>query len=386
MTWMHWTMTLRRALLLLLAGFASACTVDPAVAPQAGPAPEITDERELIVLTTPPADRLIAQAAARGYVLRTVYPLSELGDELVVFQIRPGLSIAEAIEEIETDVPGVTAGAHHLYRLQATTPGDRDYAAPMMRWPETGCTAVQKIGMIDAGVSGTHSGLTGGRITQRRFVAGDEPPSTDHGSLMADLLIGPGRLNGGVLYSANVVDPARGEGDAAGVVSILRAVDWMQANEVTVVNVSLAGPRNKLMNRALGRAASDGMVFVAAAGNLGPDAPPQFPAAFPFVVAVTAVDQDRAVYAQAVRGGHIDVAAPGVDILIQSEGRLRVKSGTSVAAPFVTAALAANPLLQTMSIETAKRELQDRAVDLGSPGHDPVFGAGLVLAPEGCLG
>jgi len=385
MNWVHWIRKLCGALALLLTGFAGACTADQTIAPQAGPRPEVTDTRELIVLTTPPADRLVARAEAMGYFLRTIYPLGELGDELVVFQIPLGLTIAEAIKEIEADIPGVTAGAHHVYRLQTTKPNDRDYAGQMMNWPGAGCAAVQKIGIIDAGVPASHPGLIGGRITQRRFVAGNQPPATDHGSLMADLLIGPGRLEGGVLYSANVVDPTQGDGDAAGVVSILRAVNWMRTNDVAVVNISLAGPRNKLMNRALSRAASDGVVFVAAAGNSGPDAPPQYPAAFPFVVAVTAIDQDRAVYTQAVRGGHIDVAAPGVDILIQSEGRWKIKSGTSVAAPFVTAALAANPSLKDIGIETARRELQGRAIDLGTPGHDPVFGAGLVLAPEGCL-
>ncbi|MEM6622784.1 MAG: S8 family serine peptidase [Pseudomonadota bacterium] len=383
---MPWATKLSRALVLLLAGFATACTADPSADPGQAAGPEVTDPRELIVLTAPPTDLLIARAQARGYVLRTVYPLDELGDELVVFQIPPGLTIAQAIAEIEADVPGVTAGAHHVYYLQASTPADRNYAGPLMRWPETGCRAMQRIGIIDAGVAASHPALIAGRITQERFVAGDQPPVTDHGSLMADLLIGPGRLADAALFSANVVDPAQGDGDAAGVVSILRAVDWMRLNDVALVNISLAGPRNKLMNRALGRAASDGMVFVAAAGNSGPGAPPQFPAAFAFVLAVTAIDQDQAVYAQAVRGDHIDVAAPGVDILVPSAGGLKIKSGTSVAAPFVTAALAADPQLANTSIERARRDLRARAMDLGSPGWDPVFGAGLVLAPEGCLG
>ncbi|MEM0990039.1 MAG: S8 family serine peptidase [Pseudomonadota bacterium] len=383
---MPWASKLSRALVLLLAGFATACTADPSADPGQAAGPEVTDPRELIVLTEPPADLLIARAQARGYVLRTVYPLDELGDELVVFQIPPGLTIAQAIAEIEADVPGVTAGAHHVYYLQASPPVDRNYAGPLMRWPETGCRAMQRIGIIDAGIASSHPALIAGRITQERFFAGDQPPVTDHGSLMADLLIGPGRLADAALFSANVVDPAQGDGDAAGVVSILRAVDWMRLNDVALVNISLAGPRNKLMNRALGRAASDGMVFVAAAGNSGPGAPPQFPAAFPFVLAVTAIDQDQAVYAQAVHGDHIDVAAPGVDILVPSAGGLKIKSGTSVAAPFVTAVLAADPQLANTSIERARRDLRARAMDLGSPGWDPVFGAGLVLAPEGCLG
>lgn len=360
-------------------------------APRAGdgptvvtPPPEVMNARELIVLTTPPVEPLVRRAEAKGYTLTATYPLEQLDDILVAFRIPEGRTISEAIAEVEADSPGVTAGAHHLYRLQLATPSDPDHAGALIRWPEVGCRAVQSVGIVDAGVVERHPGLSDGRIAQRRFTTGDAPPATDHGTLMADLLIGTGRLRDGVLYSANVVDPGRGEGDTAGAVSIMRAVDWMSANDVSVVNISLAGPRNKLLDRALGKAASNGMVLVAAAGNLGPEAQPQYPAAFPFVLAVTAVDQENAIYAKAVRGDHIDFAAPGVDVLIRSDGRLRVKSGTSVATPFVTAVLAASPKLSGLDIAAARQALQDRTIDLGAPGRDPVFGAGLVLAPQVC--
>lgn len=348
------------------------------------PPPEVMDARELIVLTTPPVEPLIGRAEAKGYTPTAIYPLEQLDDHLVAFRIPEGRTIPEAIAEVEADSPGVTAGAHHLYRLQSALPSDPDHAGALIRWPEIGCRAVQSVGIVDAGVVERHPGLSDGRIAQRRFTTGDAPPATDHGTLMADLLIGTGRLRDGVLFSANVVDPDRGEGDTAGAVSILRAVDWMSANDVSLVNVSLAGPRNKLLDRTLGKAASNGMVLVAAAGNLGPQAPPQYPAAFPFVLAVTAVDHENAIYANAVRGDHIDVAAPGVDVLIQSDGRLRVKSGTSVATPFVTAVLAASPKLSGLDIAAARQALQDRTIDLGAPGRDPIFGAGLVLAPQNC--
>lgn len=372
--------------MLLLAGCAPMRQPEEAPSGSAPTPAVVTDERELIVLTATPVERLVSRAEARGYVLRAIHPLAELDDVLVVLRIPEGRTIPEAIEEIEAAVPGVTAGAHHLYRLQSAVPVGRNYAGQLIRWPENGCVASQPVGLIDAGVSPEHPGLADGRIAQRRFISGNAPPATDHGTVMADLLVGPGRLRGGQLYSANVVDPVRGAGDMAGVVSILRAVDWMRANGVSIVNISLAGPRNRLMNRALGRAAEANMVFVAAAGNLGPDAPPQYPAAFPFVLAVTAVDRDREVYRDAIRGGHIDLAAPGVDILIESEGRLRVKSGTSMAAPFVTAVLAAKPAPSIPGVNAARERLQSRAIDLGVPGRDPVYGAGLVMAPPTCIG
>ena len=85
-----------------------------------------------------------------------------------------------------------------------------------------------------------------------------------------------------------------------------------------------------------------------------------------------------------MQGDHIDVAAPGVDILISSEGRLRVSSGTSVAAPFVTAVLAADPSLSAEDVGTVRDKLLQRTVDLGQPGPDETYGAGLISAPPDC--
>ena len=180
------------------------------------------------------------------------------------------------------------------------------------------------------------------------------------------------------------MDPALRGGDAAGVVSILRAVDWLSAEGVEIINVSLAGPRNKLLDRGLGHAADNTMVLVAAAGNEGPTAPPQYPAAFPFVLAVTAIDYTLEVYDRAVQGAQIDVAAPGVDILLEEEGALRVLSGTSAAAPFVTAAIAADPGLTALEVTAVRERLAGQAQDLGAAGRDPVFGAGLITSPEPC--
>lgn len=363
--------------------FLAACAAPPV--PEPAPS-ELADERELIVLTAEPQERLIGRATTLNYTVKAVYPLTGLDDVLVVFRIPDGRTIPEAIAEIEADLPEVTAGAHHLYRLQANPPAveARAYADNLIGWPSTGCAAVRKIGMLDDGVLPAHPGLSDGRIIQERFVDGDEPPATDHGSLMADLLIGPGRVTGATLYSANVVDPIRERGDTAGVVSILRGIDWLQSRDVDLVNLSLAGPRNKLLDRGLGTAAEKGMTIVAAAGNRGPSAPPQYPAAFPFVLAATAIDRERNVYERAITGAHIDISAPGVELLVPMQGRLRVLSGTSFAAPFVTAVVAVDPDLLGLHVDAVRERLQDRAVDLGRPGPDPVFGAGLVRAPDGC--
>ena len=124
------------------------------------------------------------------------------------------------------------------------------------------------------------------------------------------------------------------------------------------------------------------MVVVAAAGNDGAAAPPRYPAAFDFVIAVTAVDAELDPYARAPRGEHIDLAAPGVDVFVPGGG---YRTGTSIAAPFVTAAIAADPAATRLgSVDEVRRHLLAGARDLGPAGRDDVFGAGLATAPPPC--
>jgi subtilisin family serine protease len=128
-----------------------------------------------------------------------------------------------------------------------------------------------------------------------------------------------------------------------------------------------------------------GVVFIAAAGNMGPTAAPSYPAAYPHVIAVTAVNRDGMNYKSANRGSYIDVSAPGVDVLTAlPDAKQGYRTGTSFAVPFVTAILAAN-IGGVRSAETEKDLLRHVSTrDLGPPGPDPIYGAGLAMAPQRC--
>lgn len=119
------------------------------------------------------------------------------------------------------------------------------------------------------------------------------------------------------------------------------------------------------------------MVIVAAVGKGGASSPAMFPAALPNVAAVTAVDADGRIFRNAVRGPHVDFAAPSVDIFLPSMAGGRYATGTSMAAPFVTARLAARA-------ERNPNALRSTVVDLGFPGRDPIYGFGLVQAAGAC--
>jgi subtilisin family serine protease len=172
--------------------------------------------------------------------------------------------------------------------------------------------------------------------------------------------------------------------EEAGVDDILKALDWLADEGVSVVNISLSGPYNKLLDRGIDHATGLGMILVAAVGNEGANARPRFPAALENVIAVTAVDAEGDIYRNAVRGPHVDIAGPGVDILVAHNGQRRFVTGTSMAVPFVTSLIAADPALSQSNATRIRRQLRDYAKDLGPPGPDTVFGAGLLTAPAEC--
>jgi subtilisin family serine protease len=105
-----------------------------------------------------------------------------------------------------------------------------------------------------------------------------------------------------------------------------------------------------------------------------------YPAAYPDVMAVGAVDRwdQRARFSN--QGAYIAVAAPGVDIYnTYKSGQYKQISGTSQAAPHVAglAALiwARNPSYDAGRVRSA---IQATAVDLGAPGWDQQFGWGRI--------
>ncbi len=205
----------------------------------------------------------------------------------------------------------------------------------------------------------------------------------DHGTAVASLLVGTpiGLLPEAELLVAEIFGrgSAAAEADALALAS---GLDWLVQGGVRIVDASLAGPANRLVELAVYSAGRRGVVLVAAAGNGGPAAPPAYPAAIDGVIAVTAVDQRLEPWRKANRGAYIVFAAPGVDVPVAAPGGgLRPASGTSFAAPFVTAALAATAAGR--DLRAAFTILAAKARDLGAPGPDPVFGHGLVQA-VGC--
>jgi subtilisin family serine protease len=183
------------------------------------------------------------------------------------------------------------------------------------------------------------------------------------------------------ILAIRAFDPAGASAEAT-TLAVLKSIDYAARQHARVINMSFAGPSDRKLSRELAAARKTGMVLIAASGNLGPAAPPQYPAADPNVIAVSATDADDHIFAASNIGPHIAVAAPGVDILLPSPGNeYRIISGTSFAAAYVSGVVAL--MLQrspALTPDAVRVILEKTAKDLGPLGKDSEYGAGLVDA------
>lgn len=265
-------------------------------------------------------------------------------------------------------------GVNHLFDSAATrTRKARGTTAPSRA--ACGC----EIGLIDTGVAADLANFRHVQLTQQAF-NGKQAEARLHGTAVAYLVSGT-RANPARATRIYVADIFSGPRETAGSsFALIKALDWLAARKVPVINISLSGPRNPAVAKAIARIAGQGHIIVAAAGNDGPAAPPVFPGAYEGVVGVTAVDAQDRIYRYANRGGYVDFAAHGVAVAaIDDKGALRDATGTSFASPIVAARLAAR--LRSPDIAASRRAVQaleGEARDLGPRGRDPIYGVGLI--------
>ncbi len=320
---------------------------------------------ELLVMDLSAPDR--ATIEAQGYVLISSERIDGLDIEVTRIAIPEGRELAEAEDELGMLLTDGVVSADHVHFRSGTT---------LLSVAQSGSTGAAQariatpVGIIDGapGANTPHSRFRG-------FAEGAGQPS-DHASALAHLLSANGIAD---IRIADVygTDPAGG-----GALAIARGLGWLAQDGARVVTISLVGPRNTVLERAVAaaRARRRGVIVVAPVGNDGPAAPPAYPASYDGVLAVTGVDRRRRALIEAGRALHLDYAAPAADLHARNARGRRVQlRGTSFAAPLVSAR-AAHALARR---DNWQGQLDSEALDLGVEGPDPVFGRGLLCSDCG---
>jgi hypothetical protein len=276
---------------------------------------------------------------------------------------------ARALRALRAAMPQAQATFDHLY-FPAGMPSSAPPATERDTAPSRMSSIALHAGMIDGGVDAALPALHAARI-ERHGCDGRAVPQA-HGGIVASRLFAgePGVLHAADLWCGDRVGGGTG--------ALVDALDWMARQRVPVINVSLVGPDNPVLRRVVAAMIARGHVLVAAAGNVGPAAPPQYPAAYPGVVAVAAVDARMRALPESASGPQIAFCAIGVlDAPASAKGApLR---GTSYAAPVVARLFAER--LALPSPDGARRAfaaLVAQSRDLGARGRDDRYGHGLL--------
>lgn len=344
-----------------------------------------------IVAINPVAD-FVQQVSALGFPVNDAFGIPTLDLDISFLGLPDGLPIAAALSLLRDSFSGIVADQAAVYELAGTEDISQRYWQEIIGWqsPPAACGQGARIGIIDGGVDET-TGLFGANYTYRDFTpSGFNAGAVDHGTAVLALLAAQpdqgqfgGLLPGAEYFSANIfhVDDNR---TIAGMRSLLRAIGWLLSQEVQVINMSFAGPNNAVFSTLVRRITNRGIITVAAAGNEGPGTL-LAPTMFSEVIGVAAVDENLQPYALSSDIKQNDFSAPGVDIWTLTPQGGRLQTGTSFAAPFVTAVIgymkARNPALTGSEI---RDNLGSSVTDAGAPGPDARFGYGVIRANHNC--
>ena len=318
-----------------------------------------------------------------------------------------------------TEIPGVLSISSEVKVHSLFTPNDPSIAFHQWglttvnafeAWDITRGTHDVVVGVLDTGIDWNHPDIAANMWNDSEgyhgynFIAGNRIPMDDntngyddlgryiantytyHGTHVAGVIgavannnIGIAGMAQALLMAVKVMNDS-GEGTDATVASGIR---WAVDHGADVVTMSLGvdGASTVLQN-AINYATSNGVVTVAASGNSG-SSYISYPAAYPSVIAVGAIDSTNRRASFSNFGDGLDVMAPGVGIYSTRGGGdgYHDLSGTSTAAPYVAGVaalmLSVNPALTTAEIGSV---INSTAADISMTGYDTATGWGIVDA------
>jgi subtilisin family serine protease len=350
---------------------------------------------EMVFHVAPNISRQAVENVARKLNLTMVgsHNVALTGGTMFHFRVANGRSVADAVRGLEAEKLGV-AQPNYVFKLQqdpklaARTQGGElgQYVVNKLHLGEVHRVATGSnvlVAVIDSEIDSRHPDLAGAFVERYDAVGRPDKPHV-HGTGMAGAIAAHRQLMGiapgAKILAIHAFSPDAGESPQATTQHILAGLEWAISRGARVINMSFAGPYDPMLQLAMKSAHDKGVVLIAAAGNLGPKSPPLYPAADPNVIAVTAVDQNDHLFADANQGPYIAVAAPGVNVLEPApDSGYQITTGTSVAAAHVTG-VAALMLERNRSLDpdTVHEILTSSAKPLAPGRRNDQYGWGLV--------
>ena len=316
--------------------------------------------REILALS--PSAAGLAAARGAGMLVAREQSLDLLG-AVTVLRVPDHADLAAELEKLRSADPQGSYDFNHIYTGSSVMPlggptGAVGGNTPDRKTAPQAAPGAARVGLVDSGVDAGHAVFRGADI--RRWGCGGAAHRAPHGTAVAALMVGEAAPFRGVapaarLYAADIYCDSATGGSAE---KIAAALGWLASEQVGVINISLVGPANLLLERVVTAMVQRGHVLVAAVGNDGPAAPPLYPASYRGVVGVTGVDKRGRPLPEAARGPQVMFAAPGNQMVSAATGNppYRPMRGTSFAAPIVAALLA--PAVPAPSAAAARSAIE----------------------------
>lgn len=239
-----------------------------------------------------------------------------------------------------------------------------------------------KVAILDSGINSELEELKGYVVKSFNTFDNslDTTPVNEHGTMIAsivaatnheDTIIG---LNNNVeIYDVQVLnDEAVGQ-----VENMIMGIEWAIEQNVDIINISYGFSNNdNTFKDAIKKAYDSGIIIVAATGNtigLSTD----YPAKYPEVLSISAIDSEMNIFAYAGKG-KVDYVAPGVKVpVLNIQGELEYQSGTSFASAYATGVISL--LKSQMNTKNTIESLKESSIELGSK---DTYGQGLIQFKE----
>lgn len=299
---------------------------------------------------------------------RQVHSLGNLGFTLALFQL-PGDGEARALRDrLRAEQPGwivdlnarsaplqadgsaapPPAAAPRLYAQKML--GDSANAASTRNGPPT-----LRLGVIDTGVaaaSGQASALNGSILSLHSVLGpADKAADTAHGNAVLQLMVGAPQGNGFAGSAPPVlvswVSAMREHGGKASTdsLTLALALDWLLKRDISLVNMSLGGEGDAILKAVIARVLEKNVTILAAAGNNPARyGAPVYPAAYPGVWAIAAVDAAGRPYRRSGHATYTVLAAPGAELWVPLTNGPAPHSGAYVSGTSYATALASATL------------------------------------------